>query len=220
MNFVIAICGDSGSGKTFLAEELCQMFSPSRLIECDSYHRWERSDWHWKYATHLDPSSNKLDEMVRDIGLLAQGSPAYIRTYDHKSGTLLAPTKIEPAKFIIVCGLHSFAIPSNGKTVKVFLDTEKNLKMIWKLNRDFFERGYNVLDILSRIQQREVDFQNFILPQINQADIILKNEFIQSLRRRVFVSPRIPTDTQITQYQHTFETNEEITECIVKALGI
>ena len=56
---IIAICGDSGSGKTVLANTLNLLFKKDGLtLETDRYHKWERGDPKWKEITHLNPDAN------------------------------------------------------------------------------------------------------------------------------------------------------------------
>jgi phosphoribulokinase len=170
MNNVIAICGDSGSGKTTLAAQLLSRINHSMVLECDRYHRWERSDYHWKYYTPLNPLANHLDLMVSDVEQLRNGKEIFQRDYDHTLGTFTETQAISPEKTIIVSGLHTLHISAD---VKIFIDTEKNLKYLWKLERDFKYRGYQIDDIMAKIKSREIEFQNYILPQKEVADIIL-----------------------------------------------
>ena len=54
------------------------------------------------------------------------------------------------------------------------MDTDDLLKKKWKISRDVKERGYTPDQVLSNIKNRESDFEQFILPQKNNADVIIK----------------------------------------------
>ena len=54
------------------------------------------------------------------------------------------------------------------------MDTDENLKKKWKINRDVKERGYSVEKVLDSIKKREKDFNEFILPQKENADVIVR----------------------------------------------
>jgi phosphoribulokinase len=194
MNNVIAICGDSGSGKTTLAFKLLSHLEESMVLECDRYHKWERNDYHWKYYTPLHPLANHLELMISDVEQLRVGKEIFQRDYDHALGTFTEGQTIEPEKTIIVSGLHSLCIAAD---VKIFIDTEKNLKYLWKLERDFKHRGYQIDDIMAKIKSREVEFQNHILPQKKMANIVITYSWCHPAVRRIIETTN--TSTPLTR---------------------
>src|SRR6185503_3576733 len=105
----IAICGDSASGKSRLANWLAfACYGPDVvLLECDRYHKWERNDLHWLNYTQLNPEANDLALLEQDIAALKRGETIYRRQYDHETGTFTVPQRILPEKNLIVCGLHT-----------------------------------------------------------------------------------------------------------------
>lgn len=170
MSKVITICGDSGSGKSTLAATLNASIPSSIIFETDRYHRWERGDFHWKYMSPLCILGNDCDAMKRDVNSLRENKTIYARDYDHDTGKFTEKQKIEPKEHIIVTGLHTLRLDAD---LKIFINTEKSLRQLWKIERDFKERGYEVKDIIDKIREREVDFQNHILPQSSLADLVL-----------------------------------------------
>lgn len=170
MNKIIAICGDSGSGKTTLSNMIHKKLENSVIFECDRYHTWERGDFHWKYMSPLSPLGNDIDDMARDVESLRNNKTIYVRDYDHETGKFTDQQKIEPKDYIIVTGLHTMKLEAD---LKIFIDTEKSLRQLWKIERDFKERGYEVNDIINKIKEREIDFQNYILPQSLHADLLV-----------------------------------------------
>lgn len=173
MNHVIVICGDSASGKTKLAKKLADNFEECLLLECDRYHKWERNNYQWKYFTHLNPYANNLELMINDLNELEKNNKIIRHDYDHATGKFTEEKEIIPRKYIIACGLHtSLFNPQNG--IKIYIDTDHDLKIIWKIQRDFQERGYKTDDIIKKINERQNDFKNYIEPQKKKCDLIVK----------------------------------------------
>jgi uridine kinase len=171
---VFAICGDSGSGKTTLGNILSKHFKSSFLLECDRYHKWERGDENWNNFTHLNPDANYLTKMREDIFDLVVGNDVYQVDYDHDTGKFTQKQKIENSENLIVCGLHSLINTNNEiYDLKIFMDTEENLKVKWKILRDTNNRNYTKDKVIKQINERSGDFQKYILPQKENSNIIV-----------------------------------------------
>lgn len=171
---VFAIAGDSGSGKTTLGNILKNYFSNSFMLECDRYHKWERGDDNWKKFTHLNPDANYITKMSEDIFDLKIGKTIHHVNYDHASGKFTKEQQVESSDNLIVCGLHSLLGENDGiYNLKIFVDTDKSLKLLWKIKRDMSERGYTHKQVISQIKSRKNDFQKYILPQRESSDIII-----------------------------------------------
>lgn len=169
----IAITGDSGSGKSTLAERLNNYFSDSLVLECDRYHKWERGNYNWENFTHLNPESNYLMKMQKDVFDLKLGKNIYQIDYDHSSGKFTSKQLIESKNNVIVCGLHSLYLDKNITDLKIYMDTQEDLRIYWKITRDMKKRNYNKEKILNQINKRNDDFMKYILPQKENADIII-----------------------------------------------
>jgi uridine kinase len=172
---VFAIAGDSGSGKTTLGRVLKKYFSKSFMLECDRYHKWERNDENWKKLTHLNPDSNFLTKMNQDIFDLKVGKDVYQVDYDHKTGKFTDKQLINSdSDNIIVCGLHSlYNENDNLYNLKIFIDTDEQLKTKWKIERDVKERGHSLEKVLEQIKLRKDDYIRYILPQKDKSDLIV-----------------------------------------------
>jgi uridine kinase len=179
-NFILSkcnffsICGDSCSGKTTLSNLLKNGYSDSFMLECDRYHKWERHNENWDTMTHLNPEANYITKMEEDIFNLKLGNDIYQVDYDHHSGKFTEKQLINPSDNLIVCGLHSLYGDNNLYDVKIFMDTDDILKKKWKIKRDVIERNYTVEKVLNSIKKRQNDFQEYITPQKDNADLIIK----------------------------------------------
>lgn len=170
-----AICGDSGSGKTTLGAILKTYFNNSFILECDRYHKWERNDENWKTYTHLNPEANYILKMEDDIFNLKIGNKIYQVDYDHEKGKFTDKNEIDACENIIVCGLHNFYTKNNNVyNLKIYLDTDDNLRIPWKIERDMAKRGYSKEKIMNQIQGRKEDYVKYIQPQKNKSDIIIR----------------------------------------------
>jgi uridine kinase len=169
----IAITGDSGSGKTTISNIIKKMFNNSFILECDRYHKWERNDEHWKEITHLNPEANYITKMTTDVFNLKLGKNIYQVDYDHKTGKFTDNELIESSENIVVCGLHSLYIPDSIINIKIYVDTDDNLRVPWKIKRDISKRGYTVEQIVNQIKSRTQDFNTYIYPQREKSDIII-----------------------------------------------
>ncbi len=172
----IAICGDSGVGKSELSKIITKIFKNSTILECDRYHKWDRYSEEWKKYTHLNPDANYLFKMRQDVFDLKIGNDVYQVDYDHSTGKFTEKEIIETNENIIVCGLHTIFEEESRKimNLKIFLEVEDELRVKWKIKRDFSERGYSFSEIMKKIKEREDDYKKYILPQRDFADIIIK----------------------------------------------
>jgi uridine kinase len=171
---IFAIAGDSGSGKTTLGNILKNYFSNSFMLECDRYHKWERGHDNWKNFTHLNPDANYLTKMSDDIFDLKIGKTIYQVDYNHSNGKFTEKEKIDTSDNLIVCGLHSLYNNNEGVyDLKIFIDTDINLKTRWKINRDINKRGYTFAQIIDQIESRKEDYYKFIYPQKEKSDIVI-----------------------------------------------
>lgn len=178
----IAICGDSASGKTIFAEALAQALGDTLILECDRYHKLERDHILWKIRTHLNPELNKISLMNQHVQDLKSGKSIFARDYDHSTGTFTATHEIHPLKHLVVVGLHTFMAPEGTYDLKIFLDTDTDLKVEWKINRDIAKRGYTIEQLSDQIERRSVDYVRFIKPLKEKADIVVRYSHGEELK--------------------------------------
>jgi phosphoribulokinase len=198
----IAICGDSASGKSRLANWLAFLFY-APLLECDRYHKWERNDPHWQQYTQLNPEANDLALLEQDIRALKNGETIYRREYDHETGTFTAPKAIFPEKSLVVCGLHTLMCDLSLFDLTIFLDTDDDLKLNWKITRDTSDRGYTLDQVMQQIQKRYGEYEKYIEPLRAQADVVIKRS---ATSREVIVQRERPGVQHIINELRTKET--------------
>ena len=176
--FIIGIAGDSGAGKTRLLTMLDELLSEEHIlnIEGDGDHKWERGDANWKEMTHLNPRANYLYRQAEDLRILRGGNAVKRADYDHSTGTFTSKRRVLPKPYIVMCGLHSLYLPQMRQVLdmKIYLDTDEELRCYWKLGRDQGDRGQEQEAIRKQIEKRRADAEKYIHPQKQYADLVIR----------------------------------------------
>ena len=175
---MIAIAGDSASGKTTLTRGIVEALGDAQnhSICTDDYHRYDRAERASLPFTALHPSCNYLDIMEQHLQLLALGDPILKPIYNHRNGTLERPVLVEPSDFVIVEGLFPLYSPLSRACfdLKVYLDPPESIRRSWKVARDTRDRGYTTEQVLADLDRREGESAAFIRPQRRWADIVVR----------------------------------------------
>ncbi len=178
--FVLGIVGDSGSGKSTVAQGVVSLVGPERVatLELDDYHRFTRSERQEKGLTALNPVVHDLKLMQEHLQLFRRGRPVRNRTYLHADGTFGPFRTVEPREMVVVRGLLGFPTDElkEAYDLAVFLQPEPELLFRWKLRRDVKTRGYTEAEVLKHIAQHLLDSKQFVLPQADRADLVVRYE--------------------------------------------
>jgi phosphoribulokinase len=199
---LLALAGDSASGKSTLSQGVEFILGVGRVgrVCTDDYHLHDRAARSALGVTPLAPEANRMDLMAEHLRTLAAGTPVSKPTYDHHTGTFGDDEVVEPGEIVIVEGLLPLAdrAARDAIDVAVFLEPEEELRHRWKLERDVFERGYSPKDVVAELKRREPDAAQYIRPQREYADVIVR--FHRQAERtddarlsaRVIVRPTLP----------------------------
>ncbi len=201
---VIGIGGDSGAGKSTLLQDIQALLGHRMIqIEGDGDHKWERGHASWQTFTHLDPKANNLHRQAQDILQLKAGKPITRRDYDHDTGQFTPEQRIEPADYLVACGLHPFYLPLMRRLIdiKLFLNTDDALRVQWKVQRDHQNRGYTEAEVLQQLSHRQLDSQRYILPQKDFADMVIT--YFQTNNGTLGLEIRLPADIDLTKLINT-----------------
>ncbi len=175
---LVAIGGDSGSGKTTIARGLCHLFGRENVLSIclDDYHKLDRRQREQAGVTALNPVANDIALMEEHIWALRDGRPVRKPVYDHSTGTFGMPQVVEPKPWIVVRGLFPlFSLRlRQAFDVRVWLDPEDELKYHWKVQRDVAQRGYTLEQVIRHIVERQDDLRRYILPQREHADMVVR----------------------------------------------
>ncbi|AFY46900.1 uridine kinase [Nostoc sp. PCC 7524] len=175
---LIGVAGDSGCGKSTFLRRLTDLFGEELMtvICLDDYHCLDRKQRKETGITALDPRANNFDLMYEQIKALKEGQAINKPIYNHETGMIDPPEIVEPNHIIVVEGLH----PLYDERVRslldfsVYFDISDEVKIAWKIQRDMAERGHRYEDVLAAINSRKPDFQKYIEPQREFADVVLQ----------------------------------------------
>lgn len=175
---VLGIVGDSAAGKTTITRGLTQLLGKDRVthICADDYHKYDRVERARLNITPLHPDCNYLDILELHLERAHYGEAMLKPVYDHRTGSLVRPEYVVPREFVIVEGLLGFhtQVMRQFYDVKVFLDPPEDLRRQWKIQRDTAKRGYTPEQVLAELAKREADSRNFIRPQREFADVVVR----------------------------------------------
>lgn len=216
-NVVIGIGGDSGVGKTSLLQDLNLLIGKRLLqLEGDGEHKWERGNSNWEEFTHLNPKANNIHSQANAIFDLKQNQKIKRSDYDHSSGKFTEAKSITPKEFISLSGLHPFYLPGIRKNtdLKIYLDTDENLRRHWKILRDTVNRGYTIEKIIAQIDKRLPDAEKYIYPQKKFANLIIRyypvNKFISGdVNSKITMALKVTFDANIHAEHILEEINED-----------
>jgi phosphoribulokinase len=175
---VLGIVGDSAAGKTTITQGLTRLLGPERVthICADDYHKFDRVERTRLKITPLNPACNYLDILELHLERAHYGEPMLKPVYDHSTGSLVRPEYLQPREFVIVEGLLGYHTPALRAfyDVKVFLDPPEEMRRQWKIKRDTTKRGYTADQVVAELEKREADSRDFIRPQREHADIVVR----------------------------------------------
>jgi len=179
--FLIGIAGGTGSGKTTVANAIVKRVGEERIaiLSHDSYYRdfvdlpkdiLERQNF-----DHPDSLESEL--FVRHLKVLKQGMVVETPIYDFKVHRRAAETRrVEPRKVILVDGILIYAEPELRKLfdVKIYVDTDADIRLIRRLKRDIAERGRSVESVVTQYEStvRPMHME-FVEPSKRYADLII-----------------------------------------------
>ncbi|ELR99591.1 phosphoribulokinase [Gloeocapsa sp. PCC 73106] len=175
---VIGVAGDSGCGKSTFLRRLVDLFGEEfmTVICLDDYHSLDRKGRKAAGVTALDPKANNFDLMYEQIKALKERKAVDKPIYNHETGEIDPPERVEPNKVIVIEGLHPFYDARVRELVDfgVYLDISEEVKINWKIQRDMAERGHTYEDVLASINARKPDFEAYIDPQKQYADVVIQ----------------------------------------------
>jgi uridine kinase len=200
--FVVGIGGDSGVGKTRLAQSFEQLIGPRNTVRLcgDDVHKWERGHENWNVVTHLNPKGNNIHLDLEQITAFLRGESIHRPVYDHASGTFSKPLLLEPKRFTIFEGLMPFVLEQMRTlfNFKIYVEANEAVRVDWKMKRDGEARGQDPERIAQQIESRRPDAETFIHPQKEVADLVIRYARTANgltmecqLRNSLFIEPVI-----------------------------
>ena len=178
---VIAIAGGSGSGKTTVANVILDKVGSHRIayLPHDAYYRdlsnlppTQRAEVNFDH-----PESLETELLIDHINTLKSWRPIDLPVYDFTHHSRTEQTiRVNPQRVVIVEGILIFVETRLRELfdIKIFVDTDADIRFIRRLTRDIQERGRStemvVHQYLSTVRPMHLEF---VEPSKRYADIII-----------------------------------------------
>lgn len=177
----IGVAGGTGSGKTTVALKILERVGFDRVayLPHDAYYR---------DASHLPPAErarlnfdhpDSLDNdlLISHLKALQAGNTVEIPMYDFKTHSRLSETRhVDPQPVIMVEGILIFADKRlrDLMDMKIYVDTDADLRFIRRLQRDIEERDRAPLSVINQYLNtvRPMHLE-FVEPSKRYADVII-----------------------------------------------
>ena len=178
---ILGVAGGSGSGKTTVVENIVAGIGREKilLIEHDSYyHDLSHLPLEERKKQNFDhPSSLETELMIRHLSALRSGYKVDIPVYDFVAHTRTKKTfPAAPKSIILIDGILIFIEPKlrDLMDIKLFVDTDDDVRLLRRLRRDILERGRDFNGVLNQYENfvRPMHLE-FVEPSKRYADIII-----------------------------------------------
>lgn len=181
MSIIIGVAGGSGSGKTTVVKSIVRNLGKGQVtvVHHDAYYRdashLPPEDRHAINYDHPDALETEL--LVEHLHALRAGSAVDVPTYDFTTQSRLPDTVVaEPRKVIILDGLLILWDERLRRLmdIKVFVDTDADLRFIRRLSRDIEQRArtaeWVIKQYLATVRLMHLEF---VEPSKRYADLIM-----------------------------------------------
>lgn len=177
---IVGIAGGTGSGKTTFAQALkAAMGEDCVIISQDSYYV---ANTHLSFAERLKinydhPDAIEDELLIEHLRKLQNGETIEVPVYDFEAYARTEETiKLEPRRIVIVEGILVLVNPQLREQfdLKVFVDTDPDVRLLRRLVRDVQERGRSLDSVhqqyLSTVKPMH---EAFVEPSKKYADLIV-----------------------------------------------
>ena len=179
--FLIGIAGGTGSGKTTVARRIYDSLGldSAVFLDHDAYYKdLAHLSFEERAAVNFDhPDSLDNDLFIAHLQALLDRRPIDKPVYDFARHTRAPETvRVQPRDVILVDGILLFSEPRLRELfdLKIFVDTDADVRFIRRLGRDLQERGRALESVIDQYLTtvRPMHFE-FVEPSKRYADVIL-----------------------------------------------
>lgn len=192
---IIGVAGGTASGKSTLVKKLQDAFEGESVITvCHDYYYKAHDELAYEERTQLNydhPDAFDTDMMIGDILKLKNGETIDRPVYSFVNHNRTDKTvRVEPAQVIIIDGI---LILENKELrdlmdVKVYVDTEADVRLGRRLLRDVQERGRSIESVLTQYFCTVKPMHDeFVEPSKRYADLIIPEGGFNSVALRILI---------------------------------
>jgi uridine kinase len=180
-SIVFGVAGGTASGKTTVADAILEAVGAEQVayLPHDAYYReMNHLPFSERAALNYDhPDSLESELLIHHIEELLAGRPVQVPVYDFTTHTRTQETRtVEPSPIILIDGILIFTNAELRKLmdIKVYVDTDGDVRFIRRLQRDMNERGRSLESIISQYMEtvRPMHLE-FVEPSKRYADVIV-----------------------------------------------
>jgi len=178
---VIGVAGGTGSGKTTVVNKLIDSLGDDAVsfIEHDFYYKdHPELSLEDRGALNYDhPDSLETSLLVEHLERLRAGETVQAPRYDFSLHARKKETQpIEPRRAIVLVGILTLVDQAlrDLMDIKIFVDTDADVRFIRRLQRDLTERGRTMESVIDQYQKTVRPMHlKFVEPSKRYADIII-----------------------------------------------
>jgi len=177
----IGITGGTGSGKSTIAREIYKQFDDTciAMLEQDSYYKDQSNlSFEERIKTNYDhPDAFDTSLLVEHLNLLMEGQAIEKPIYNFEIHNRMQQTVlVQPKEIIIVEGILVLQekILRDMLDIKIYVDTDADVRFIRRLVRDINERGRTTESVINQyLNVVKPMHEQFTEPTKRHADIII-----------------------------------------------
>ena len=178
---VIGVAGGTGSGKSTLVKRLQEAFKNDDVATiCHDFYYKAHPELSYEERTKLNydhPAAFDTDMLVEHIRQLKEGKNVECPVYSFVEHNRTTETlSVAPSKVIIIDGILIFENEElrNMMDIKVYVDTDADLRLARRILRDVRERGRSMESVISQYTQTVKPMhEQFVEPSKRYADVII-----------------------------------------------
>lgn len=180
---VFGVAGGTASGKTTVARAILEAVGASQVayLPHDAYYK-DMSHLPFEERARLNydhPSSLETKLLVKHIKRLCAGEAVAVPVYDFTAHRRTSETTlVEPSPIILVDGILIFTKRKLRQLmdIKVYIDTDADVRFIRRLLRDMNERGRSLESVVTQYMETVRPMHlKFVEPSKRFADVIIPN---------------------------------------------
>lgn len=178
---VIGVAGGTGSGKSTLVKQLQEAFRDDDVATlCHDYYYKAHSELSYEERTKLNydhPAAFDTDMLVEHIRALKSNVPVEHPVYSFvEHNRTEERVLVRPSRVIIVDGILIFENEElrNLMDIKVFVDTDADIRLARRILRDVCERGRTMHSVIEQYTNTVKPMhEQFVEPSKRYADVII-----------------------------------------------
>ncbi len=177
---VIGIAGGTGSGKSTMINNIKKQFSDEVTMLSHDFYYKAHNDMSYEERCGLNydhPDAFDTDLMIEHIRKLKEWKEIERPVYDFTIHNRVEETvRVKPSKVVVVEGILIFENQEllDLFDIKVFVDTDADVRIIRRILRDVQERGRTLESVVTQyLTTVKLMHEQFVEPSKKNADIIV-----------------------------------------------